>query len=405
MAFTWPLPNDVQSSPDKITSRAIDGVRVNAYDITTGASANPVVGSPANDDGDPPFILPTAPGDTVSNCAPTTDVAPTVTRTLWYEIVPGVSPDIETFPERTVVSLDAVNSTYTAAIEVFAGLPGTWNPGDPAPANIVACSLGVGGSATEPYVSFQAAPGIKYYAVVGSMASGGQLSLNIRESDVQTPALTVSADSLLPNPGDTTHFSVMATDNGSGLNASASAASAAFRRTGAKSATALHYAGDCAPNPPDLSLGSFCEVHGGDHQLSDVYVRWPATAGTGVVKVSVADFAGNRSPTAYTLNVADRIAPTVLQHSRAARWRADGALVQGLCSESGWMVAEILNANNRHIHNHHGKIRVALVRRSSTRYLGRARFGTVGHGFFTVKITCQDRALNAASIYTFLYVP
>ena len=53
------------------------------------------------------------------------------------------------------------------------------------------------------YVSFIANPGIQYYALVGSMAqSNGYLYLNLRAADVQAPALTVSADSVLPNPSE-----------------------------------------------------------------------------------------------------------------------------------------------------------------------------------------------------------
>jgi hypothetical protein len=395
--------NDVQANFHRITSRQIDGIRVPAFDMNDGVSiVNKTIGipSPGDDSGDPPFVQP-ANGDSTSNCAPTADVAPAVTRTVWYEIVPSPTGG-DFFPERTVVSLDAVNTTYTAAIEVFAGsLPGTWSSGDPLP-NIVACSLGVGGSTgVAPYVSFQATPHVRYYAVVGSLTGGGTLSLNMRESDVQAPALSVSADSLLPNPLDTTHFTVMATDLGSGLDPDSFTASLSFRKAGTKTAKALASAGACNSAAPTLAPGTYCETITTHTEFNNLFVRWPDASGAGSVRISVADLAGNRSPASYTLNVADRIPPQVLNHSRASRWRSAGAMVQVLCSESGLMKAEFFNAAGSRVKQKSAHLR----RRSATSYIGRVHINRVGHGFFTVRETCIDLAGNFGRDYTFLYIP
>ncbi len=394
-------PNDTPAGIHKVTSRAVDGLRVNAYDIDLGAS---IVGLtvPAtlyDDTGDPPFVRP--PDTTASNCA--ADVASyqsgqQVTRTLWYQIVPTMTAI--TFPERTEVSLDTAQTAFQGAIEVFNSPPAPWTAGDPAPGNIVACGLGP--TSTAPaYVSFIALPGVTYYALVGSLTSGGTFYLNIRETDVQAPKLNVGVNSLLPGLGDVTRFTVTASDAGLLAARPADVAVTFKRLTPAASGQPLTDAGACSGADP--GRGTFCKTTNANGELTGVSVGWPNVPGNGTVSVIAADRAGNVSTAGYTLHIRDRKAPTVWS-VRAVPYSGARGHVTALCSEAGFMHVEIRDGNGRLRGGKSGSI--TLRRLSSTRFRGSwTSRRPVGHGFFTVEVQCVDQAQNKSSRFSFLYVP
>jgi hypothetical protein len=391
-------PNDVRSSVHMVTAGTVDGVRAPGYDLQSGTAVSflPITGT-AVDAGDPPFIAPDPSIDQTSNCVAGNDPQnyPTVTHTVWYQVVPTHNASQTTFQERTVVTMDAVNTTFNAAIVIFKGMPPVWNPGDPAPTNVVACSEWVSGVAA-PYVSFIATPGQQYFALVGSLAqTNGQLSLNIRAADVQAPALTVSADSLLPDPNTLTQFAISASDHP--LASVTTTVTYPGSKNGAPKA--MTYVGLC-PATGDPGRGRFCSTGGTGHpDMTGLIVHWPTYTGDGAVRVVATDAAGNSSPVVYTLRVRDRVPPKVLS-GRAGRFGSAGARIVGSCNEPGRLYATVTDARD---HSHKGHRHLKRVHPG--RYGAIKRFKHVGHGFFTVRITCEDLAKNRSSIYTFLFNP
>jgi hypothetical protein len=392
-AYAGMPDNDILAKAHPLTAITSDGVRVNAFDVNLNADVvNEQIGmpSPINDSGDPPFVRPNSAA--ASNCFDDPADAPSSTRTVWYRIVPDLQH--ATFPERTVVAMDTVSTTYGAAIDVFEGsVPSAWS-GTPAPPQLVACGQFI--SPNQPYVSFVAKPGLAYYAVIGSITgSGGTLTISMRASDVQAPALTVTADSLLPDLGDTTTFGISAVDKGTGVSA---VTAEVWFPDGSGRRAALPYSGPCVDNTAPPS--HYCTVGSGP-DLSQVIVHWPRREGNGIVRVVATDGAGNSSPAEYTLHVRDRTPPTVYSAS-AQPYHGTGARVVGFCSEAGKMLVQITKGNG---HSVRGQKTVPLLRRSAIRYRGVKHYHRVGHGFFTVKVTCQDQAQNKTSTYTFLFIP
>ena len=395
--------NDDRTHPIALYSpdSSLEGVR----NVATDSSLFPVFSLPltnTTDAGDPPFVKPLDSSATGSTCKDRDQLDDTGRATLWYEIVAGRLA--EPFRENTLITIDTANTSFRPnALAVYEGsIPAAFDGVNP-PINLIACDKGT--TTVPAQVSFIAhgtpatakPEDVRHYFVeVGSLSGGGSLSLFIRTFDIQAPTvgLTVKSDNggLLPDLGASTHFTLTAEDNGSGLPPSDPIAGTSrstswdVRFNGQE----LERAADCiAPKEPPRA-GTWCLVSDPEGGLTDadsLIVHWPRRSGKGRVSVSVRDAVGNSTPAGYLLEIHPRTRPRV---SGRVSVRGTTATLASRCSRHGSM-AIVVSLNGKEIRTYRVKVR---PHRSVRRTLHNLR-----PGFYLVQQFCTDEFKNQGFRY------
>ena len=133
--------------------------------------------------------------------------------TTWY-LLALKQRDAPTKPvtDSFVVELDSDESGISHALAVVTGTT--------SPTSVLRCQIFNPSNDSSSRLSFVARPGVKYWIEVAGLqasAPGDTISMTARATDITGPRLVLTADTLLPQPGTSSTFTLAnATDGGSG---------------------------------------------------------------------------------------------------------------------------------------------------------------------------------------------
>jgi hypothetical protein len=359
VASAAPPINDSAATPADIsTGNNLTGIRVAATDVARGA---PIVGvdmSDATPSPDDPVLQ--NPNDQ-SNC---NTIPVQGTDTVFYRLT-GIE-------DRTAITIDTLGSTYQAAIAIFEG--------SISQATVIRCERGnlVGGTSSVDFVS---EAGKTYFVEVASVTGSGLLNLFIRAHDIQPPAISISAPSVLAEPNGTSRFilgSLEGADKGAGVDTT----------------RAYQWSASFTPDRPIGQVTSPVSLPVTVSPEGDVMtVQWPPNtdwkAGSGTAMVRVWDRAGNVGSARLTLKVRDRIAPKVLRTRVVSSKARKRVTLRGTCSEPGTLTMEFRNQTRNR--NFRRKIDIVIKRPGVLRS---ATWKRVRPDVYLAQWTCEDLSSN-----------
>lgn len=363
VASAAPPINDSATTPRDIsTANNLTGVRVAARDAVDGSLIVGVDTTEATQSPEDPVLESL---NETSNC---NDIPVPGNDTVFYRLT-GIN-------ERTAITIDTLGSTYQTAVAVFES--------SIAKANIIRCERGnlAGGTSSVDFVS---EAGKTYFVEVASISGSGLLNLFIRATDIQPPAIAISAPSVLAEPSGTSTFqlvgTVTETDHGSGVDTS---------RAYEWSAT---FTPDVPNGPPAAPIPIAVTPVPGNESIK---VEWPAQtdwkAGSGTAMVRVWDLAGNMGTARLTLKVRDRMAPKVLKARVIPGDRRRRVTLRATCSEPGMLHMEFRNQTRGH------KLRRTIdvpIRRAGV--VRSATWKRIRADVYLAQWTCKDNSGNTTS--------
>ena len=234
-------------------------------------------------------------------------------------------------------------------------------------------------------MDFVSEAGKTYFVEVASVSGSGLLNLFIRATDIQPPAIAISAPSVLAEPSGTSTFQLVGTvtdtDHGSGVDTS--------RPTSGRRRSRRTSRGRPPADPIPIAV---TPVPGNE----SIKVEWPAQtgwkAGSGTATVRVWDRAGNMGTARLTLKVRDRMAPKVLKARVIPADRRRRVTLRATCSEPGMLHMEFRNQTRGH------KLRRTIdvpIRRAGV--VRSATWKRIWADVYLAQWTCKDTSGNTTS--------
>jgi len=352
-----PPTNDSLATPHDIQLQ-LNGVRALASDATLGGAA--VFGVDTSEATTTPEEPVLAVANETSAC---NDVAVQGSDTVFYRLRQNDGGPLR---ERTLVTLDTTDTSYSTAIVVFKAAVDRPIP----ESTVIRCERAnlVGGAATTTFVT---EVGFDYFVEIASVGGVGTMNLFVRATDVQPPMLTLTASPALGSPNGTTTFTVVETEDGSG-----------------KSTGGFDWKAYFTPDGGTRTERPVLVAPEGD----EATVRWPpgTVPGQGEVVVRKWDVAGNVGRASVRIRVRDRTPPTITQsgYRRETARRRIAAWIR--CDEAGTASITLRASGSRPKFARALKVRKGVRR---TVVFRAVRVPSV----FQLEYTCEDRAANTSA--------